>query len=47
MTSRVLTMAGTGHQALYEARAVVRVRPIRQVMIAGRDADRGVPGLAQ
>lgn len=38
--AEVLTVVGTGHQALYEARAVVRVRPIRQVLVAGRDLGR-------
>ena len=35
--AEVLTVLGTGHQALFEARALVQVRPIRQVLVAGRD----------
>lgn len=34
--SRVLTVVGTGHQALYEARAAFRVRDFERVLVAGR-----------
>jgi ornithine cyclodeaminase/alanine dehydrogenase-like protein (mu-crystallin family) len=34
----VLAVIGTGHQALYEARAVARVRPLTQILVAGRNA---------
>lgn len=34
--SRVLAVVGTGHQALYEARAAVRVRDFDTVLVAGR-----------
>jgi ornithine cyclodeaminase len=37
--SRVLSVIGTGNQARYEARAVARVRPIDEIVIAGRDHD--------
>ncbi|USX52800.1 ornithine cyclodeaminase family protein [Lentzea sp. HUAS12] len=37
--SRTLTVIGTGHQALHEARAVSRVRPIDRVLVVGRRAD--------
>ncbi|ONI76052.1 ornithine cyclodeaminase family protein [Actinosynnema sp. ALI-1.44] len=37
--SRTLTVIGTGHQALYEVRAVARVRPIRKVLVVGRRSD--------
>lgn len=36
----VLAVLGTGVQARSHARAVVRVRPISEVLIAGRDADK-------
>jgi ornithine cyclodeaminase len=36
----VLTVFGTGHQAEYECRALVRIRPIEVVYVVGRDADR-------
>ncbi|WP_461073069.1 ornithine cyclodeaminase family protein [Streptomyces pseudoechinosporeus] len=38
--SQVLAVFGTGHQALHEARAVSRVRPIRQVLVVGRSEQR-------
>ncbi|SMY11900.1 ornithine cyclodeaminase family protein [Brevibacterium jeotgali] len=34
--ARVLTVVGTGHQALYEARAAFRVRDFERVLVAGR-----------
>lgn len=34
--SRVLAVVGTGHQALYETRAAVRVRDFDTVLVAGR-----------
>ncbi|MFI5916219.1 ornithine cyclodeaminase family protein [Dactylosporangium sp. NPDC051541] len=34
--ARVLTVIGAGHQALHEARAVAKVRPIDTILIAGR-----------
>ncbi|MFI6166183.1 ornithine cyclodeaminase family protein [Nocardia sp. NPDC051052] len=37
--ARTLTVIGTGNQALYEVRAVTRVRPIEQVFVVGRRAD--------
>ncbi|GLZ29213.1 ornithine cyclodeaminase [Lentzea sp. NBRC 105346] len=37
--ARTLTVFGTGHQALYEVRAVTRVRPIDRVLVAGRRPD--------
>ncbi|MDG6105016.1 ornithine cyclodeaminase family protein [Dactylosporangium aurantiacum] len=37
--ARVLTVIGTGHQALHEARAVSRTRPFGTVLIAGRRQD--------
>ncbi|TKY83864.1 ornithine cyclodeaminase family protein [Pectobacterium polonicum] len=33
----VLTVFGTGHQARYECAALARIRPIRTVLIVGRD----------
>ncbi|MFI6041709.1 ornithine cyclodeaminase family protein [Nocardia sp. NPDC051321] len=36
--ARTLTVVGTGNQALYEVRAVTRVRPIEQVFVVGRRA---------
>ncbi|MGW0823850.1 ornithine cyclodeaminase family protein [Streptomyces sp. NPDC002845] len=38
--SQVLAVFGTGHQALHDARAVSRVRPIRQVLVVGRSEQR-------
>ncbi|WP_107101494.1 ornithine cyclodeaminase family protein [Peterkaempfera griseoplana] len=38
--SAVLAVFGTGHQAAYEARAVARVRSIREILIVGRDKGR-------
>jgi len=38
--ARVLSILGTGVQARAHARAVVRVRPVERVMIAGRDAEK-------
>jgi ornithine cyclodeaminase len=35
-----LAVFGTGHQAAHEVRAVSRVRPIRDVLVVGRDAER-------
>ncbi|MGM3161383.1 ornithine cyclodeaminase family protein [Dickeya undicola] len=32
----VLTVFGTGHQARYEAEAVARIRPIKQILVVGR-----------
>jgi ornithine cyclodeaminase len=37
--AEVLTVIGTGVQAAFEVRAVVRVRPIRHVKIVGRDRE--------
>jgi ornithine cyclodeaminase len=37
----VLAIFGTGHQALYECRAIARVRPIREVLVVARDPARG------
>ncbi|MFB8275081.1 ornithine cyclodeaminase family protein [Nocardia colli] len=37
--ARTLTVIGTGNQALYEVRAVTRVRPIDKVFIVGRRPD--------
>ncbi|ALG15005.1 ornithine cyclodeaminase [Kibdelosporangium phytohabitans] len=37
--ARTLTVVGTGHQALYEVRAVARVRPVRRVLVVGRRSD--------
>ncbi|WP_433654594.1 ornithine cyclodeaminase family protein [Nocardia sp. CA-128927] len=37
--AHTLTVIGTGHQALYEVRAVTRVRPIRRVFVVGRRPD--------
>ncbi|MEV6561525.1 ornithine cyclodeaminase family protein [Nocardia sp. NPDC051756] len=34
--ARTLTVIGTGNQALYEVRAVARVRPIDKVLVVGR-----------
>lgn len=34
--ARTLTVIGTGHQALYEVRAVSRVRPVERVLVVGR-----------
>lgn len=36
--STTLAILGTGHQAFFEAAAVVRVRPITRVLVAGRRA---------
>lgn len=36
----VLTLFGTGHQAVYEARAIARIRPLTQVLVVGRHAKR-------
>ncbi|ACX88317.1 Ornithine cyclodeaminase [Pectobacterium parmentieri WPP163] len=36
--SSVLTVFGTGHQARYECAALARIRPIRTVLIVGRDS---------
>ncbi|MEV7634878.1 ornithine cyclodeaminase family protein [Pseudarthrobacter enclensis] len=36
--STTLAVIGTGHQAFYEACAVVLVRPIKQILVAGRDS---------
>jgi len=33
----VLTVFGAGHQALYECRAVARIRPIREILVVARD----------
>jgi ornithine cyclodeaminase len=38
--TRVLAILGTGVQARAHARAVVRVRPVERVLIAGRDAEK-------
>ncbi|WP_084144789.1 ornithine cyclodeaminase family protein [Amycolatopsis jejuensis] len=38
--ARTVAVFGTGHQAGYDVRAVVRVRPIEQVLVVGRDPDR-------
>lgn len=38
--SHVLTVVGYGHQAYYEARAVCAVRPIRTVLVTGRDQEK-------
>jgi ornithine cyclodeaminase len=35
--ARILAILGTGNQARYEARAVARVRPIDEILIAGRN----------
>ncbi|NQX13458.1 ornithine cyclodeaminase family protein [Microbacteriaceae bacterium VKM Ac-2855] len=35
--ARVLAVIGTGNQARYEARAVARVRPLAEILIAGRN----------
>lgn len=35
-----LAVFGTGHQAAYDVRAVSRVRPIRHVLVVGRDRSR-------
>lgn len=35
-----LAIFGTGHQALYEVRAVARVRPITRVLVVGRHPER-------
>ncbi|WP_189262008.1 ornithine cyclodeaminase family protein [Streptomyces fuscichromogenes] len=40
----VLTVFGTGHQALYECLAVARIRPITRINVVGRDRAR-VDGL--
>ncbi|MFI7000303.1 ornithine cyclodeaminase family protein [Nocardia sp. NPDC050175] len=40
--AHTLTVIGTGNQALYEVRAVTRVRPIQQVFVVGRR-----PGVAR
>lgn len=37
----VLTIFGTGNQALYECRAIARIRPIREVLVVARDSGRG------
>jgi ornithine cyclodeaminase/alanine dehydrogenase-like protein (mu-crystallin family) len=37
----VLTIFGAGHQALYEVRALARVRSIRQVLVVARDGAKG------
>jgi ornithine cyclodeaminase len=37
----VLTIFGTGHQALYECRAIARVRAIREVLVVARDRAKG------
>ncbi|MEV6598279.1 ornithine cyclodeaminase family protein [Actinoplanes sp. NPDC051346] len=34
--SRVLTVIGTGHQALHDVRAVAKVRPVDTVLVVGR-----------
>ncbi len=36
--STTLTVIGTGHQAVYEARAVVRVRPVNRILVVGRNS---------
>jgi ornithine cyclodeaminase len=38
--AEVLTVFGTGHQALYECLAVARIRPLTRVNVVGRDRDR-------
>lgn len=38
--ARVLAVFGTGHQAAHEVRAIAAVRPLQQVWVVGRDADR-------
>ncbi|MFJ8061315.1 ornithine cyclodeaminase family protein [Streptomyces sp. NPDC096142] len=38
--SSVLTVFGTGHQALYECLAVARIRPITRINVVGRDRTR-------
>lgn len=37
----VLAIFGAGHQALYEVRALARIRPIRQVLVVARDDAKG------
>lgn len=37
----VLAIFGTGHQALYECRAIAGVRPIREVLVVARDPAKG------
>ena len=38
--AKVLTLFGTGHQAVYEARAIARIRDLSQVLVVGRDTAR-------
>ncbi len=37
----VLAVFGAGHQALYECRAIARIRPIRDILIVARDPAKG------
>ena len=37
----VLAIFGTGNQALYECRAIARIRPIRQLLVVARDPAKG------
>lgn len=39
--SSVLTVFGAGNQALYECRAIARIRPIKQILVVARDAAKG------
>lgn len=39
--SETLVIFGTGHQARYECAALVRVRPIRRILVVARDAAKG------
>ena len=41
LDASVLAIFGAGHQALYEARALARVRSIRQLLIVTRDGAKG------
>lgn len=37
----VLAVFGAGHQALYECRAIARIRPIRDILVVARDPAKG------
>ncbi len=39
--ARTLAIFGNGHQALYECRALARIRPIERVLVVARNPDRG------
>lgn len=39
--SSILTVFGAGNQALYECRAIARIRPIKQILVVARDAAKG------